>query len=724
MTTLNWSTPPGFLFTATESVSTSVSVVASGTNISYSLISGELPSGLTLSTAGVISGVAANVLDTIDSVFVVRATDGTNIIDRTFNIDVIGANPPTWITTSSYLTVGYTGNNFAINHQWVSYQLNASAVLAPSTATITYSKTAGTLPPGLHLNKSGVISGVVKDKLTFDGLGSPTGGYDDEKYDGYSYDHAVTFAGTLTTIQITSVPKIYQFDVTASDGILSSTSSFNILVLSPDMLRADSSYLSFDTSIISIDSIPSSVSNIQPLVFLNSDDLGKVRANNNQSLDVSAFDADPDLGPVTYSITGTSILPQGLTLDPSNGHIYGYIPYQPAYTRSYTFEVAATKAQYYNTTTVTTVNTFTLQVAGNVYSYIEWVTDSNLGSINTGITSELSVKAKQVSSDYNIKYQLIDGSLPLGLTLLQDGSIGGKVEYGSTGTSSFTILASDVYGLSAISRTFNLNVSETTSTQYTRIYAKPFMHQSKRDAFSNFINDETIFDSKYLYRYYDSNFGVQYDIKLILEFGIQKINIGDYTKALYQNFYRQRICFGDLKIAMANDAKGNPLYEVLYLDAVDSGSRGSLDVIPTFTQNNKLYYPSSINNMRQRLESLVIDHMSYIDVNEYNMPRFMRTPQIGNYAPPGYMKVIPICYALPGEGIRIFRKIQKSKFDFKFLDFEIDRIIVQNSLDNSTDKYLLFARQSVSDVIPEDNLLFGPDGQEWIFNDDNPVTRE
>ena len=56
--------------------------------------------------------------------------------------------------------------------------------------------------------------------------------------------------------------------------------------------------------------------------------------------------------------------------------------------------------------------------------------------------------------------------------------------------------------------------------------------------------------------------------------------------------------------------------------------------------------------------------------------------------------------------------------------FEIDRIIVQNSLDNSTDKYLLFARQSVSDVIPEDNLLFGPDGQEWIFNDNNPVTRE
>jgi len=724
MTTLNWSTPPGFLFTATESVSTSVSVVASGTNVSYNLISGELPSGLTLSTAGIISGTPSNVLNTTDSIFVIRAADGIAVADRTFNIDVFGPNSPNWITTSSYLGVGYNGDNFAINRQWVSYQLNSNAVLAPSTATITYSKTAGSLPPGLRLNKSGLISGVIKDKLTFDGLGSPTGGYSDEKYDGYSYDHAVTFSGTLTTVQITSVPKIYQFDITASDGVLQSTSSFKILVLSPDMLRVDNSYLSFDDSIISIDSIQSSVSNIQPLVFLNDDNLGKVRANNNQSLDVSAFDADPDLGPVTYSITGTNILPQGLALDPSVGHIYGYIPYQPAYTRSYTFEIAATKAQYYNTTTVTTINTFTLQVAGNVYSYIEWVSDSDLGSIDTGITSELVVKAKQIASDYNIKYQLIDGNLPSGLTLLQDGSIAGKVNYGSTGTSSFTVLASDVYGLSAISRTFNLTSIESTSTQHTRIYARPFMHQSKRTAFSNFINDESIFDSKYLYRYYDVNFGVQYDIKLILEFGIQKINLNDYVTALYQNFYRQRICFGDLKIAIANDANGNPLYEVVYLDAIDIGSKGALDVIPTFTQNDKLYYPTSINNMRQRLESLVIDHMAYIDVNEYNMPRFMRTPQIGNYAPPGYMKVIPICYALPGEGIRIFRKIQKSGFDFKLLDFEIDRIIVQNSLDNSTDKYLLFARQSVSDVIPEDNLLFGPDGQEWIFNDNNPVTRE
>jgi len=724
MTTLHWSTPPGFLFTATESVSTSVSVIAIGANVSYSVISGELPLGLKLSTNGAIAGIPENVLDTKDSVFVVRATDGTNIIDRTFNIDVFGPNSPNWVTTSSYLGVGYNGDNFAINHQWVSYQLDSNAVLAPSTATITYSKTAGDLPPGLRLSKSGLISGVVKDKLTFDGLGSPTGGYGDEKYDGYSYDHAVTFAGTLTIVQITSVPKIYQFDVTASDGVLESTSSFKILVLSPDMLRADSSYLSFDASIISIDNIPTSVSNIQPLVFLNNDHLGKVRANNNQSLDISAFDADPDLGPVTYSITGTNILPQGLALDPSVGRIYGYIPYQPAYTRSYTFEIAATKAQYYNTTTVTTINTFTLQIAGNVYSYIEWVTDSNLGSIDTGITSELVVKAKQVSSDYNIKYQLIDGSLPSGLTLLQDGSIAGKIDYGSTGTSSFTVLASDVYGLSAISRTFNLTSVEFTSTQYTRIYARPFMNQNKRTAFSNFINDESIFESKYLYRYYDINFGVQYDIKLILEFGIQKINLSDYIPALYQNFYRQRICFGDLKIAIANDSNGRPLYEIVYLDAIDSGSNGSLDIIPTFTQNNKLYYPTSINNMRQRLESLVIDNMAYIDVNEYNMPRFMRTPQIGNYAPPGYMKVIPICYALPGEGIRILRKIQKSKFDFKLLDFEIDRIIVQNSLDNSTDKYLLFARQSVSDVIPEDNLLFGPDGQEWIFNDNNPVTRE
>jgi hypothetical protein len=62
--------------------------------------------------------------------------------------------------------------------------------------------------------------------------------------------------------------------------------------------------------------------------------------------------------------------------------------------------------------------------------------------------------------------------------------------------------------------------------------------------------------------------------------------------------------------------------------------------------------------------------------------------------------------------------------DFKQFDFEIDRIIVQDSLDNDTAKYLLLARQSVSDTIPYDSQLTWPTGFTLPLPNGAPVLRE
>jgi hypothetical protein len=53
------------------------------------------------------------------------------------------------------------------------------------------------------------------------------------------------------------------------------------------------------------------------------------------------------------------------------------------------------------------------------------------------------------------------------------------------------------------------------------------------------------------------------------------------------------------------------------------------------------------------------------------------------------MRVIPLCYALPGQGDKIISRIKLSGFDFKLLNFEVDRLIVQESLDSTTAKYLM-----------------------------------
>ncbi len=51
-----WVSPAGLLFTVTELVSTSTSIAFAETGTTYTVISGELPAGMTLSSTGVISG--------------------------------------------------------------------------------------------------------------------------------------------------------------------------------------------------------------------------------------------------------------------------------------------------------------------------------------------------------------------------------------------------------------------------------------------------------------------------------------------------------------------------------------------------------------------------------------------------------------------------------------------------------------------------------------------
>jgi hypothetical protein len=143
--------------------------------------------------------------------------------------------------------------------------------------------------------------------------------------------------------------------------------------------------------------------------------------------------------------------------------------------------------------------------------------------------------------------------------------------------------------------------------------------------------------------------------------------------------------------------------------------------------NNEIYYPGSLANMRRQLSLIQLDNGDSIGVNEYNLPRFMRTPQAGDYKPPEYIRAIPLCYALPGQGDKIIIRIKLSKFDFKQLDFEVDRIIVQESMDNSTAKYLLLERQSISDSIDTDQYLFGPGNWQFVQSPNgttDPLIRE
>jgi len=265
-------------------------------------------------------------------------------------------------------------------------------------------------------------------------------------------------------------------------------------------------------------------------------------------------------------------------------------------------------------------------------------------------------------------------------------------------------------------------VVSTTSTNYTNIYLQPLLSLNQRSYYQNFITNTntTIFDPSFIYRPLDVNFGVQNNIRMVLEYGIQELDLSQYMFALQQNFQKRKFTFGNVKCSTATDNSGNLIYDAVYVEIVDTSNGAPLVIY----DNNNIYYPATIDNMRTELSLIEINSgTSYVGFNN-STPLFMNTYQQGQLNPPKYIPVLVICYALPGYGQTIVNRINDSEFDFKLINFEIDRIYIQNVLDSGLTKYLLLPRENITSVTPEDNFLFGPDDVEWIFDDNDPITLE
>jgi hypothetical protein len=154
MSTIVWSTPgnlgnqqQGVLIPTINLSATSVI----GGVLTYRVISGQLPSGVSLSTSGQLAGTPT---DNQSYKFVVRATrtlpNNIVISDQTFSMTIVG-HPPV-IAPAITLPDQFDVVNF-------SYQLTATDIDAGDT--LTYRLVQGFLPQSLTLYPTGLISGTI-----------------------------------------------------------------------------------------------------------------------------------------------------------------------------------------------------------------------------------------------------------------------------------------------------------------------------------------------------------------------------------------------------------------------------------------------------------------------------------------------------------------------------------------------------------------------------------
>ena len=155
MTYPTWNTPAGSIGTFPSQVALAIQLSATATlpatQITYAVISGSLPNGISMNSTGLISGIPSIVSSDTVYRFVVRATDDKNgIADRTFNLIVSGVASPRFTTPTG--TILNTNDSV-----WIELPITYSNPVTTNPVSIRVAQ--GLLPPGLEVNSYGVIRG-------------------------------------------------------------------------------------------------------------------------------------------------------------------------------------------------------------------------------------------------------------------------------------------------------------------------------------------------------------------------------------------------------------------------------------------------------------------------------------------------------------------------------------------------------------------------------------
>ena len=725
-----WQTPAGHLATIPEGQFYQTQLVATDPDhpldpaaVVYRVIAGNLPLGIQCTSTGKLQGVPYVIIgiNNVNSKFVVRAST-TDLIprfaDRTFDFTVLAQLPPVFVTPAGNVGTFYDGAPIT------PIQIEISDPNPGDNVVI--SLASGTLPPGLTLSKTGLITGYIIPLVPV----NQTPGFSTTPFDQYPYDF---YPNSLSTN--------YQFTLEVNDGRETNLRTFEIYVYSRSSLTADTTEFTADNTFITADE-----TNLYTPFLVNAEpsNLGRVRSDNFWAYQFIGLDFDSDvIEYLEYSGSGLQ-LPPGTTLDLQTGWLYGYLPYQGATENTYNFAITVRKA--YNTQYHSNPYYFSLTLVGQVNTDVTWLTASDLGIIANGSTSTLRVAAVNTLGGRPLQYRLTPGSypvpnigvynkLPQGLELLSSGDIAGRVSFntfaldlGTTtfdrGTTTFdskftfTVNAYSQDGLVSVFKTFSITVARVYNEPYENLYIKCMPPQSNRDLINQLVLNQDIIPIDLVYRADDPNFGVAKNVIYQHAYGLTTATYADYVSSLRINHYWKNLVLGSIQTARALDDAGNVLYEVVYSEVIDNlvndagqsvSKSVTLPYTVTLSDNIQVttVYPNSLINMRNQ----VIDTVGQIS---NILPRWMLSKQ-ANGRVLGFTPAWVIAYCKPGASGQVAYNIAQQFGDkLNLVDFEVDRY----ELDRLLTKYWDPVAQAW--VSPEPPFV--PNATTFDLSSGNPTT--
>ena len=736
MAYMKWYTPSGLIGTFVEESTVEFQLDArvdgiGNAVVSYTQIAGNMTNGLELyetgPNAGIIYGIP--VIETISIVqqnfvqtFTIRAQatawDGTvYLADRTFSVAVNTIALPQIVPKDVDLGSFYDGTY--INDPLVATDPNPMAVLE-------WTLVGGVLPLGLTLTSLGRLFGYLEPYV-------PAGAesiinWDMPPWDINVWDNEVPLTRSMD----------YRFTVQVFDGSRYDRSTYTMHVESKAQYTVDHMIPTADADENAVPvPITADIDNWHdPFIVTLPQTIPDQRAGSNFAFQIIGRDLDGasleyvvyepnlvgfDQGPdsespwidnaAPFDSTGfslQSVLPPGVTLDINTGWLTGNLETQIEERKTYTFKIFCVKQSYplYESDMVE----FTFTVLGEMNNTISWITPTDLGIIDNGAISELSIQAVS-SLGKTLNYRFKEGDappgeywsrIPMGLELLPSGLIVGRVSFeyfqldGGTTTFDnntlefdsiyvFTVTATDdttiddptvTNGTVSGDRTFQIRVNNYNIKPYENLYLRALPTFQQRVDFMTLMNDASVFPDQLIYRIDDPWFGKSENIKFLFAAGMEPNLAADYIAAMEFNHYNKRISLGNVKTAVALDVNYNIKYEVVYVEVIDADTVAGKSVAKHIDRRNQVsspyltapyidIYPNSLDNMKSEVTAL-----GY--ANRGAMPDWMLNQQEDGSVL-GFTRGVVLAYTVPGAGKLIAYRLQQYDLAFNTVDFVADR---------------------------------------------------
>jgi hypothetical protein len=425
----------------------------------WSRTAGSLPPGLSVSSAGVISGTPTT---PGTSYFTIRVTDGQQIREELLSITVTTAFS---FTTASGLPHARRGQPYSMT-------LLTTGGIPP----ISFSLAGGALPPGILLASNGNLSGTPVSAGTFvftvQAQDTPSGG-------AVAVDATTSREFTLVvdeplTITTTSLPGgtrnvPYSTTIATNGGVPPVTFSVTSGSLPPGLVLSSGGTLSGTPSVVGSSTFT-----------VRASDASEQSASRSFTLTISGtftilttslpsgtlgqsysgqLEAAGGGGTRSWSITNGN-LPPGITLDGATGALGG----RPTQTGSYRFSVSVTSGS---------------ETAGPVELIISVQTpplDLSPASLAPGVVDvPYSVTFTGQGGAGTYRFELARGTLPAGFTLDSGGLLSGKPA--AAGDFNFDVRV--VSGESTVARSYTLRIDPppltiNPATLPTPVFGSPY----------------------------------------------------------------------------------------------------------------------------------------------------------------------------------------------------------------------------------------------------------